>query len=128
MIAALSRNSVTDFIMLTIIIADSRGRNLDAYLDDENILVTFYSGAILAYIAERAIDVITRFQPDMIVVMAGINDITILNRTSCRVRLAANNSSILFNLLTDNINHAKRRILSVLRDVKIAFGASLGST
>lgn len=45
-------------MMLTIIIADSRGRSLDTLINDANILVTFYSGAGLSYIANQAIDII----------------------------------------------------------------------
>lgn len=112
--------------MLTIVLADSRGRNLDTFIDDENILVAFYSGATLSIIADRALEVIQRHRPDLIVIMAGINDLTCLNRHTRRVSLVFNDTRALSNLLITNINHAKSRIVSAYPDVKVAIGGIIG--
>lgn len=71
--------------MLTIVICDSRGRYLDTILDREDILVSYHSGATLHRVATEAVNVIDRFQPDTILLMAGINDMTVLNRVTRKV-------------------------------------------
>lgn len=122
----LGREIVEIFIMLTVVLTDSRGRYLDTLLDDENILVSFYSGATLAFIAEQALEVISRHRPDMIIIMAGINDLTILNRTTRRVRLISNNSRAMIDQLIESINLAKSRIISVFPEVHVAIGGIIG--
>lgn len=73
--------------MLTIVVADSSDR--------EDILVTFISGAKLHTVALRALEIISRFNADTISIMAGINDITSLNRNTRQVRLLFNSALLL---------------------------------
>lgn len=112
--------------MLTIVVADSRGRHLDMVLDHEEILVSFLSGATLHTVALRAIDIISRYHPDIILVMAGINDITIRNRYTGRVSLISNTTSVIIDHLVNRINQAKSMIASASPTIKIVIGGIAG--
>lgn len=117
---------LSTIIMLMIVIADSRGRNLDAWIENEQILVSFKPGAKLFDVALSALEIIPRFKPDMILLMAGINDITIMNKHTRRVRLISNSSSAIISHVTYEINKAKSLILNSYPDVKIAVGGIIG--
>lgn len=112
--------------MLTIVVTDSRGRYLDTMVDDENILISFHSGARLTDVATHAINIIGRFRPDLILLLAGINDITVLNRITRRVSLISNSRRSLINHLIYQINLAKSMIFSAFPDIKIAVGGIIG--
>lgn len=99
--------------MQTIVVCDSRGWHLDVMLDHEDILVPFHSGATLHYVAMRAIDIIASHSPDVILIMAGINDITVLNRITRRVSLISTST---------RINHAISGIASASPATKIVIG------
>lgn len=112
--------------MLTIIVADSHGRYLDTLIDDENILVSFHSGANLLQIANKAIDIISRFRPQTVVLMAGINDITVLSQRTRKVSLISNSCALIINHLIGKINQAKYRIHMSHPDTDIVFGGIMG--
>lgn len=112
--------------MLTIVICDSRGRHLDMMLDHDEILVSFHSGANLHFIAQRAIDIIGRYRPDVILILAGINDITILNRITRRVSLISTSTGVIIDHLITRINQAKSMISAVSPTTKVVIGGILG--
>lgn len=112
--------------MLTIVVADSQGRYLDTMVDDENILISFHSGATLTDVAAHAINIIGRHQPDLILLLAGINDITMLNRTTRQVALISTSRGVIIDHLIRRINLAKSMILSQYPHVKVAIGGILG--
>lgn len=112
--------------MLTIVVTDSRGRFLDTMVDDESILVSHHSGATLYDVATHAINIVRRFQPDLILLIAGINDMTVLNRRNRQVRLISNSRAAIINYLIHRINLAKSMILSACPYVKVAVGGILG--
>lgn len=95
-------------------------------LDHEDILVSFHSGATLHLIALRVLDIIARHSPDVVLIMAGIKDITNRNRFTGRVSLISNSTSIIINHLINMINHAKSVILSTYPDVKLVIGGIAG--
>lgn len=112
--------------MLTIVICDSRGRHLDMMLDHEDILVSFHSGATLHFVAMRAIDIIARYSPDIILIMAGINDITVLNRHTRRISLISTSTGVVINHLISRINQAKSLIAAASPSTKIVIGGITG--
>lgn len=112
--------------MLTIVVADSRGRHLDMYLDHDDIKVSFQSGATIIDVARKALDIIDLHRPDVVLLMAGINDLTFRNRFTRRVRLISTSSASLSNHLIEQINHAKSLILSSFPHIKIAIGGIIG--
>lgn len=112
--------------MLTIAITDSRGRNLDAWVENEEILISAHSGAKLMDTALEALHIIPRFNPDVIVLIAGINDITVMNRQTRRVRLISNSRSTIINHLITQINRAKSLILATHPNVLVAVGGIIG--
>lgn len=112
--------------MLTIVVCDSRGRHLDMMLDDEDILVSFHSGATLHYLAMRAIDIIAKHRPDVILIMGGINDITVLNRFTRRVSLISTTTAVIIDHLITRINQAKSLIFAASPSTKIVIGGIIG--
>lgn len=113
-------------MMLTIVITDSRGRYLDTLIDDEQILVSIHSGAKLRHIATQAVSIIPRFRPDVILLMAGINDITSLNRRTRQVHLISTSPTDLINHLMFELNRAKSYILSFFPNVRVVLGGIIG--
>lgn len=112
--------------MLTIVITDSRGRYLDTIINDEHILVSVHSGARLRHVAQKALEIIPRFRPHVILLMAGINDITRRNRWTRRVHLINNSPSILIDHLIYELNHAKCLIQGPFPTVKVVLGGIIG--
>lgn len=112
--------------MLTIVIADSRGRNLDVWIENEEILVSFKPGAKLMDVALSALEIIPIHKPDVILLMAGINDLTILNKYTRKVRLISNSSSSMVSFMIEQINRVKSIILGSFPDVKVAVGGIIG--
>lgn len=62
----------------------------------------------------------------MVLLMAGINDITVLNKHTRRVRLISTSSSVILSHVIGEINRAKSLILNAFPDVKIAVGGIIG--
>lgn len=112
--------------MLTIVITDSRGRYLDTLINDEHILVSVHSGAKLRHVAAQALQIIPRFHPDNILLMAGINDITCRNRHTRRVHLISNSPADLINHLILELNRAKSLILNSYPNVRVVLGGIIG--
>lgn len=112
--------------MLTIVIADSRGRALDSFLDHDNILVSTNSGAKLYQLATRALDIISRHQPDVILLMGGINNLTILDRHTRRVSLISTSRGVMINHLIHKINEAKALIMCAYPNIKLIIGGIAG--
>lgn len=112
--------------MLIIVIADSRGRHLDIYVDHKDIKVTFESGARLLTLARMALEIIDVHRPDTVLIMAWINDLTCRNRFTGRVRLLSTNPSVLASHLIQRLNQAKSIILASHPEIKIVFGGIMG--
>lgn len=112
--------------MLTIVVCDSRGRYLDTMIDREDILVSYHSGATLHKVALEAINIMTRFKPDTLLIMAGINDMTIMDRVTRKVRPVSLSVEVLVNHVTTRINQAKSMILSSNPNVNIVVGGIIG--
>lgn len=77
-------------------------------------------------IALEALHIIPRFNPDVIVLIAGINDITVMDRRTRRVRLISTSCATIINHLISQINRAKSLILANYAEVKIAVGGIIG--
>lgn len=112
--------------MLTIVIADSRGRHLDMWVDNEEILISFHPGARLIDVAREALHIVPRFSPDIILLMAGINDTTIMDRRTRQVRLISISRAVIIQHLICQINQAKHIITSAFPNVKVAIGGIIG--
>lgn len=117
---------VTAEIMLTIVVTDSRGKNLDTWVNNEEVLIASYSGARLIDVAREALNIIPRFWPDTILLMAGINDVTTLNRRTRKVRLISTSRALIIQYLIQQINHAKCMITAAFPHVRVAVGGIIG--
>lgn len=112
--------------MLTIVIADSRGRHLDVYVEHDDIRVSFQSGAKLVNLAFKALEIINQHSPDILLIMAGINNTTQRNRFTGRVSLISNNAPSIVSHLIQQLNQAKSIILASYPEVKVVFGGIIG--
>lgn len=112
--------------MLTIVVTDSRGRNLDTWVDNEEVLISFHSGARLLDVAHQALNIISRFRPDVILLMAGVNDMTYIDRISRKVKLVTTSRGLMIQHLINQINQAKSLITTSFPKVKVAIGGIIG--
>lgn len=112
--------------MLTIVVCDSRGRYLDSMVDREDSLDSYHSGGTLHRVALEAIDIMARFNPDTLLIMAGINDMTIMDRTTRKVRPISLSVEVLINHVTSRVNQAKSLILTSYPNVNIVVRGILG--
>lgn len=67
---------------LLLVFTDSRGRDLDIYLDDPNILVKAFKGAELLQIILNAEPIIKHYNPAGVLFIGGTCDLTVLNRVT----------------------------------------------
>lgn len=111
---------------MTIVVADSRGRHLDMYVDHDDIKVSFQSGARLVNLAWKAVEIIDAHKPDIILLMGGINDVTIRNKYTGRVRLISTSATIIVSHLMQQINQAKSIILASHPEVRVVIGGIMG--
>lgn len=72
---------------LLLIFTDSRGKNLDVYIDHPNILVKAFKGATICQIIERAEPFINRYNPAGILFIGGTCDLTTMNPTTRQISL-----------------------------------------
>lgn len=99
---------------------------MDMYLDHDDIKVSFHSGAGLIGVARKAMEIIEMHRPDTLLIMAGINDITVRNRYTGRVRLISTSANVIVSHMIQLINQAKSMILNTYPDIKVIFGGILG--
>lgn len=65
--------------ILTLIFSDSRGKNLDVYLNREDILVKSFKGAPLLRIIDLSTPIIREYNPTCIIYIGGTCDLTIMD-------------------------------------------------
>lgn len=95
-------------------------------MDNEEVLISFQSGAKLIDVTGEALRIIPRFRPDVILLMAGLNDITTLNRRTRKVRLISTSCAFMIQHLISQINQAKHIITSAFPKVRVAIGGIIG--
>lgn len=75
----------------TIVFADSRGSYLGNMIKElfpnEDIVVYSYPGARLAKLVFKSTEIIYACKPTLVIYLGGINDLTMLDRRTCRVSL-----------------------------------------
>lgn len=68
--------------ILTLIFTDSRGKNLDVYLNREDILVKAYKGASLLRIVDLSTPIIRQYNPTCVLYIGGTCDLTNMDRNT----------------------------------------------
>lgn len=78
---ALHRNSD-----LTLVFSDSRGKNLDEFIDNESVKVKAFKGAKLVNIVEYSTNYIWEYQPTCVLFISGTCDPTVKRYNSQEIR------------------------------------------
>lgn len=91
---------------LLLVFTDSRGRNLDVYMEHPSILIKSYSGATLINIITHAESIIHKYRPKCVLFIGGTCDLTVLNRHTRQV-----------SLRYDNVGDLLEHMITVFRDV-----------
>ena len=103
--------------MKTLVLTDSRGANLNRHIyeydDIDQVSVLFYRGAGLVRIASLSVDAIKQYRPDLIVLFAGICDVTERDRRTkiTTMRQQDPQSTV------DRVTAAMGRALEILKSV-----------
>lgn len=71
---------------LTLVFSDSRGKNLDAFIDNESILVKAFKGAKLVSIMEYSANYIWEYKPARVLFIGGTCDLTVKRHDSQEIR------------------------------------------
>lgn len=111
---------------LLLVFTDSRGKNLDAYIDHCDILVKAYKGATLLQIINYAEPVIQEYHPALVLFIGGTCDLTILNRSTRKISLRHINLGDLLDHMIEVFSEARRQVTSKFPGIKIAFGGLCG--
>lgn len=111
---------------LLLVFTDSRGKNLDVYLEHPNILIKAFSGATLGSIISLAEPIIYRYQPKVILFIGGTCDLTIMNRETRQVSLRYNSIGDLLEHMIGVFRDARATVLQKFPNIKVAFGGVCG--
>lgn len=111
--------SASDITM--IIFGDSRCRRLQPYLVDTDITVYYYSGANLEGIVSNAIPIIRAQKPLSVLIMGGVNDLTILNRRPRWVSLRFHSESEMSQAIMSTIGYLRGLLAAEFPGLKVSF-------
>lgn len=111
---------------LLLVFTDSRGRDLDVYLDDQNILVKAFKGAKLLQIIQYAEPIIKHYNPAGVLFIGGTCDLTILNRVTRKITLRHNTLEDLLEHMIEVFKEARQHTNTSFPTIKVAFGGLCG--
>lgn len=111
---------------LLLVFTDSRGRDLDVYLEHSHILTKAFSGATLHSIISRAEPIIHAYQPACVLFIGGTCDLTTMNRTTRQVTLRYDTIGDLLEHMINVFREARSTVIHKFPGTKIAFGGLCG--
>lgn len=111
---------------ITAVFSDSRGRNLDAYIDMESILVKPFPGAKLWNIVHYSIPYIRELNPSNILYIGGTCDLSVKNHVTRHIRPRYLNSLDLLQHMRSVLNNAHDYASEIFPGSRIAFGGLCG--
>lgn len=111
---------------LLLVFTDSRGKNLDAYVDHRDILVKAYKGATLVQIISNAEHVIYRLHPSCVLIIGGTRDLTVLDSSTRRIALHYDTFDELLTHMLEVFCVAREETNLKFPLIKIAFGGLCG--
>lgn len=111
---------------ITAVFTDSRGRNLDAYIDMETIQVKAFPGAKLWNIVHYSTPFIRELNPRLILYIGGTCDLTVKNHVTRHIRPRFSTSSDLLDHMRTVLNNAHDYAVDLFPDSLIAFGGLCG--
>lgn len=111
---------------LLLVFTDSRGKNLDVYLEHPNIRIKAFSGATLGDIISRAEPIINAFKPACVLFIGGTCDLTVLDQATRTVSLRYNSIGDLLEFMIGVFRDARMMVLQKFPGIKVAFGGLCG--
>lgn len=111
---------------LTLVCTDSRGRNLQSYLDPNDFYVIFFPGAKLKNIVQYAVPFVTDLRPANILFIGGTCDLTVRQRVNRHIRPRYSTSEQLLNHMVDVLFAAHDLAMSLYPRIPTAFGGLCG--
>lgn len=108
------------------VFTDSRGRDLNEFLDTSHILVQAFSGAGLMEIIDRSIPLVADFHPTAILYIGGTCDLTIKDKHTKKIMPRFLSFVDLCAHMMSLFKSARRRSIELFPDYKIAFGGLCG--
>lgn len=111
---------------VTAVFTDSRGRNLDAYLDMEAIQVKAFPGAKLRNIVHYSYPYVSELRPRNILYIGGTCDITVKNHVTRHIRPRHLSSNDLLQHMRSVLNSSSEYAMELFPDSYIAFGGLCG--
>lgn len=116
-------------MITTVILSDSRGASLDFALRDiseAEFKSLSYPGATMTELIFRSADAIRRFKPKLVIILGGINDLTILDKSTRKVSVRFESVEKCCEYFTDIIINARALLLREYPDVLFSFGGIIG--
>lgn len=111
---------------VTVVLTDSRGASLRRMIGDPNVIIEAVRGARLQEMVGRAAALIPRLNPKSCLVIAGINNMTIMNRRTRKVSLLYYDPFELANHVIRLINRVRRHLIDSFPRTKFGFGGVIG--
>lgn len=111
---------------LTLVFTDSRGKCLDAYLENPEIKVKYFKGLGLLDIIELADGYIQVHRPTCVLFVGGICDFSNKCRRSGKISLKYHDYYFLFNHISDIFKTAREITDHRYPDIRIGFGGLCG--
>lgn len=112
--------------ILTLIFSDSRGKNLDVYLDREDILVKAYKGAPLLRIVELSTPIINQYNPTCVIYIGGTCDLTVMDRNTRIISPRVSNFPDLCAYMMNTFKEARRISNERFPGTMVLFGGLCG--
>lgn len=111
---------------LLLVFTDSRGRDLDVYLEHPQILIKAFSGATLNSMILRSESIIRMYEPACVLYIGGTCDLTTMNRLSRQVTLRYDNVGDLLEYMINIFRSARSTATEKFQGIKIGFGGLCG--
>lgn len=111
---------------LTLVFCDSRGKNLDAFIDNESILVKAFKGAKLVNIVEYSATYVWDYRPARVLFIGGTCDLTVKRHNSQEICPRFSSARLLLAHMMSVFHQARLLAASLFPDVTVAFGGLCG--
>lgn len=111
---------------LLLVFTDSRGRNLDVYLEHPNIRIKAFSGATIGDIILRAEPIINIHKPACVLFIGGTCNLTTKDRQTRKVSLRYNSVGDLLEYMIGVFRDARTMAIQKFPGMKVAFGGLCG--
>lgn len=110
----------------TLVVMDSRGRRIQAGMENSSIICKSYSGATLRSIRLRVESLIIRHRPVTCLILVGVNDLTLYDRITRTVTLAKYDPFDLANSIIARVLSLRKHLIIRFPNTKIIFGGING--